>query len=482
MPIVRLTLALLLMAAQAWAAPEDADRSEERARASFVDQFTIFMQDKNVQGRAKSPDGKVVGGGKKTRFNGDDGLAFQSDLTYHDYSFNSTKMDDQPKNGQNNLAAPPKTLHAHISSHGGVDAAGGSSLLERTVFGLDKKFTEADQKKEEKEEPGVKYKSIFKITTQAVIEKQGPNKGMEKDKVERFEMRPEATQEIDKVGVQSSETILQAARGQENANDPQALGNGVYLRAAAYEATKALWNSTLANLTQRRANRAIEGGILPFSVQISEGAPKCDGWAQEAQAALAKMQFGKAQMERAQKDIQRMLEQCRQIGALPYNAINPKFEKDENDQEKLTMQGPEKEDALQRDSRLQLEVMSKAGKSVTEAPSNWKYDKNADKARMTIQYDEGQPREGTRTMAEQLESYNENLKSAEEGYDEVKSRIPGMNNPKPTQYAIQPGTVNLMDINQPPASAFEEVGIERAQDKGPVPQTYDQLLMKAQTN
>ncbi len=496
-----LILALLATSAPAWATPEDADRSEEKARASFVDQFTKFMQDRNVQGRAKSPDGKVVGGGKKTRFNGDDGLAFQSELTYHDNAFNAVVMAPgqgamDAKNGKQEEEKKEKVLHAFVSPHGGLTAAGGSSLLERTAYQFDQQYAEQDAKnKNQQETPGVKYRSIFKITTKEVFEEGkgagqtppagGGNAKMEKDKVDRYELRDEVKQAVDKVGVTSSESILQAARGEGNENDDKALGNGVLLRAAAAEASKALWNSTLSNLSQRRINRAIRAGSLPFSVQTTEGAPRCEVWAQEATNQINQVQGRKPEDTKAMlQDVQRMLQQCKQVAAVPYNMINPTFKTDEKGAENLESQGTTKEDSFQRDSRIQLEILAKAGKSVTEVPSNWQYGKDADKARMTIQYDEGQAKEGTRSMAEQLDSYNKNLESAQEGYDEVATRLPGMKTGKPLDYVIQPGTRSLVEINQPPASAFDEVGIQKAPPSptGPVPQTYDQLLQRAQTN
>lgn len=479
---------LLVISAPVWATPEEADTSEERARASFVDQFGKFMQDKNVQGRPKDATGKVVTGGKKTRFNGDDGLAFQSDLTYHDNAFNFFMQEQQqPQQGQgqqNQQQPKEKRIHAFVSPHGAIGAAGGSSLLERTVYQFDQQYAQQDeQNKNQPETPGVKFRSVFKVTTQEVDDKNKDGNEMEKQKVDKYDLRDEVKQAVTKVGETSSETILQSARGEGNENDPQALGNGVLLRAAAEEATKALWNSTMANLSQRRMYRAIRQGAMNFGVQVNEDVPRCDQWANTARGVVNGNANTPPDMKQKQlQEIDRMLGQCKQVAALPYNAINPNFKADDQGQENLAIEGPQKEDSFQRDSRIQLEIMAKAGKSVTEVPSNWQYGKDADKARMTIAYDEGQPKEGTKTIKEQLESYNENLKQAEEGYNEVATRIPGLNVPKPTDYAIQPGTRNIMDINKPPASAFEEVNIQRKGPTGPVPQTYEQLLQNAQIN
>ncbi len=489
------TLIFVLIAAPLQAAPEEADASEERARASFVDQFQKFTRDKNNQGRAKRPDGKVVGGGPKSRFNQDDGLPFQSDLTYHDFSFNSeTKAGPaaQP-GGQNGQQKPPETkrLFAFVSGHGAESGALGSSTLERKAFELDQKLTKADeQKKDQEEQEGVKYRSIFKITTKEIFEDPAQQAGNtakaagqpeeEKEKVDRFELREEARPEIDKVGADSAETILSAARGEQAANDKDALGNGVLLRQAAQEATKALWNSTLANLAQRRINKAIRSGGFQSAPQLSESAPQCAEWQSKAAEIIAKEKDPKIR-EKLSQELQRMTDQCNQVAGLNFNAIAPKFERKEDGKgEELVFQGPQKEDAFERDSRVQLEMLNKAGKNVSDIPANWQYTRQDEEARMTTEYNDNQPKEGTRTMKEQIESYNQNLEWADEGYDEVATRFKGIQKAKASQYAIKPGTTNLTNINKPPVSALEEAGVDPEQLKQEVaPQTYEQLIQNS---
>ncbi len=478
---------LALSYAPAHATPEDADKSEERARNAFIDQFSKFTQDKNVQGRARTPDGKVVQGGSKTRYNQDDGLAFQSDLTYHDYSYFKVLEEDQG-NGK-----PPKKVYLQpfISDHGKVSAAGGSSLLERTAFSLDQKLGKQDAQNANKPTPqGVSYKSIYKITTKEVSQPQGgpaanaaPNTDPEETKTpaSRWELREEAKPEIEKVGETAAQTILRSAKGEQNANDPQTLGNGVLLRQAAASATQALWNSTLANLSQRR----VRSGVYGDRPSLSEGAPRCEDWKAAQMAALNQKLQGVSDPTVRQKmveSIENQTKQCKTLASTPYDTVAPTFQPEDNETIALKSEGVEKEDALQRDSRLQLQVMAQAGKSVTELPSKWKFSKDDEKARMTISYDDNQPKEGALTMKEQLDSYNANLKNAEQGYEDVQKRFPDLQMAKPTDYAIQPGTMNIIDINQPPEAAFEEVGIENKTRTGPAPKTYDQLLKAAQTN
>ncbi len=493
-----LAMALFAMLApHVWAnSVEDAEKSEERARAAFTEQFTKFTQDKNVQGRAKTPDGKIVGGGKKTRFNPDDGLNFQSDLTYHDYAY--VKQIEGDAGGPTPAGQPgqkPKEfLQPWVSEHGAIGAAGGSSVLERTAYQFAQQYKEQDkQAQNQPETPGVRNRSIFTITTKEVFDQaqagaggaqMGANPEMEKDKVDRWELRPEVRQAITKVGDDSFQTILQSARGEGAENDPQALPNGVYLRQGAYEATKALWNATLANRAQRTIFRAVPRSGALGKVETSEGAPNCESWSQAAVNAInGQANLKPEDKQRYLQDAQRMTQQCKQVSALPFNMIAPVFKPDEQGQETLQSDGPLKEEAFQRDTRIQLELLANTSKSITDVPSNWQYTKEDEKARVTIRYDDNQPREGSMTMKEQVQSYNQNLKDAEVAYQEVGSRIPGLAIPKPTDYAIPEGT-SLRNINQPPAAAYEEVGMRKNNPEatGPVPQTYEQLLQAAQTN
>jgi hypothetical protein len=489
-------LCLLGVPTAGYATPEEAERSEERARNSFIDQFAKFTADKNVQGKTKNALGKVVPGKTKTRFNKDDGLPFESDLTYHDFSYNTLVPDpEKPAAAAPGAPTPAKPkdiqLFAHISDHGGISAAGGSSLLERTVFGLDKKLTKEDEKKTGgPEKEGVRNRSIFTITTKKIFKQPDqPDTGDkakqgEPEKVDRFELRDEARPEIEKVGETSADTILRSARGEQNANDPTALGNGVLLRQAAEAATGALYYSTLSNLFQRRANRAIRSGAMPVAPQLSEGVSKCDEWSKVALDVIEKESKGNPkQKEALLKDLERMSGECKELASRPFDEVNPQYEPNEDGKtESLKTGDVAREDGLQRDARLQLQIMNEAGKSVMEFPTNWEFSKDDDKAKMTISYDENNPKQGALTIKEQLDSYNANLKDAEDGYKEVKQRFSGLKMEKPTDYAIIPGTTSILQINQPPVSAFEEVGIKKPAQADPAPQTYEQLLKRGQSN
>ena len=375
------------------ASPEDADRSEEVARSNYVDQFVKFMNDKNVQGKVKRPNGDLVQGNQKTRFNQDDGLTFRSDLTYHDSPYNV-----EEQNGNQT-----ERIYAFVSPHGKITGAAGSSLLERTAYQMDQKYTKQNQQNQaqnqQQEQAGVKYRSMFKITTKQVIA-QGTdknNKNNEADKVERMEMVDGAKKEIEKVGETSFDTTikLSARSNIDGSDDPNNLGNGVLLRQAAHEATRALFYSTLANLSQRRMNRGIRSGMLPMSPQISEGIPRCDDWSGALNGVIAQEPDPKRR-DQMQQEMKRMLDQCKQMAAVPFNAIGPKFAQQQNGGEKLETGDVQKEDSIQRDERIQLEIMAKAGKSVTEVPNNWGYTAADDKARMTISYDDNQPKERVR--------------------------------------------------------------------------------------
>jgi len=519
-------LALLLFAVSVPSPAEvDPSQAEDVARNSFLQRFTKFTQDKNVMGKPRTATGQKTAGGKKTRFNQDDGLAYQSDLTYHDLSFNTIEQQQKGDNGKNNKVS---RLFSFVSPHGGVSAAGGSSILERTTYQYHKQFTkqeEEEQQKKDDEQKGIKFRSIFKITTKDVANKDGNDKKAEPEKVERFELRDEVRPEIEKVGEDSFETIRKAGRDQESQDDPNALANGVLLRYAAGEATQAMWNSSLANLVQRRVNRGIRAGAFPDTPQVSEGVPTCAKWEATANQVLANVKGD--QRKALQEEVTRMSQQCKQLAQLPYNVVDPRFEKN-GKEEQLKIAGPQKEDGQVRDLRVQLEVLAKASKTADQVPSNWQYEGKDSKNKLTIDFDEnGQPLAPREmTVTEQIESYNNQLREAAAGLAGVRSRI-GLSGGGPTDgsaavrieyndsapktgrgggfdtqnlagpagggsleaaipdegqilsYQIDPNSKSVMEINQAPPQAFEEVGI---QTKGPPPpsENYTELLQKSQ--
>ena len=86
-------------------------------------------------------------------------------------------------------------------------------------------------------------------------------KDKEKEKVERWELRDEVKQAIEKVGKDSAETIIQAAKDKNSKDDPNALPFELFLYDAAAKATNALWNSEMANLYQRRIFKGLSEDV-----------------------------------------------------------------------------------------------------------------------------------------------------------------------------------------------------------------------------
>lgn len=473
--------ALTFASYQARADLKEVEQAQQKAQNAFIDHFLNFSKDKNVMGKAKTPDGKTQLDGKKKRFDRDGGgvLPFQSDLTYHDYSYNRTDPNDSGKKEEER-----SRLFAFVSHHGGVSAAGGSSLLERTTYELHKSLSKEDEKNASKkdQEKGVEERSIFRITTKEVFknEKAEGADAKKPDKIERIEMREQARTEIEKVGDQSFETIRRAGRDQGNEDDPNTLPNGVLLRYAAGQASQAWWNSTLANLGQRRANSGIRSGALPDSPQLSEGIADCGEW---GQAALQGVQESKAppeQLKALQQEIQQKIQQCQQMASQKWDVINPKFVTNEDGKgETLKTGDVNKEDAFQRDLRNQLEVLSKAGTSVKGLQTNWQYEDKDEKSKLVIEFDDGQPKAAVdRTPREQIESYNNQLQEAAKGLEEVREKMPEYKVAEdPLQYQIAPESKSIMEINQTPVvSAFEEANIPEVAAPTKAAETYEGLL------
>ncbi len=474
-------LALLFLAGPARADLKDVEEAQQKIQNTFIDHFINFTKDKNVMGKAKSPDGKTAQGGKKTKFDQDGGgvLPYQSDITYHDYSYNRTDPNDASKKEEER-----SRLFSFVSHHGGVSGAQGSSLLERTAYEQHKKFSKENEKNAQKQdqEEGVKYRSLFKITTQEIfIDKNAKGADAKKpEKIERIEMREEAKAEIQKVGDQSFETIRRAARDQGNEDDANTLPNSVLLRYAAGQATQAWWNSTLANLGQRRANSGIRAGSLPDSPQLSEGIADCNDWGQATLQATQQAKVSPEQAKALQEEVQKKIQQCNQMGKQKWDVINPKFVRSEDGKGETLKSGDvAKEDAFQRDLRNQLEILSKAGKGVEGLQTNWKYGDKDETSKVSVEFVDGQPQAPVdRSVREQLDEYKDSLAEADKGYQEIREKMPEFQpSGNPLDYVIAPESKSAMEINQAPiVSAFEEARIPEVAAPVKSAETYDGLL------
>jgi hypothetical protein len=506
---------LLLSGGAIFADLADVQRLEEVSRSSFNDRFSTFTKDKNVMGKAVDSDGKVVSTGAKARFDHDDDNPFQSELTYHDFSY---EVRDHGKDNRGNINPNEqvKTLYAGISHHGAIDKGGGSSLLERTAYQLHEQFTKAEddrQKQQADEQKGIQYRSIFKVETKDVQKTPGAaapatgatsvrpkNNDTEPDKVERWTIRDEAKPGIENVGKISFETIDRAAKDPDSQDDPKEMGNLRMYYHSAKEAVKALWRSTLANLAQRWNFKAIEPQTSGENVQLSEDYENPKKWAEQVKAKLDKERPPANPTEKQERDqeIEKMAKQAEQVGALSYHSIDPQFKQPNPGaagpgapaggpvKEQLVMEGPEKEDARVRDWRVQLEVLGKGGISASQVPSNWKYNQKDDAAAVATQFDnDGNPTQTQDlSVAQQIQLYNNDLKSAAEAIPPVKDRFPDLKaDPKKIlSYQIQPGSRSVVDLNQFPADAVYEgyeAPIPESQTKPTaLPQNYQELLQK----
>lgn len=493
----------LFLPHQAYSDLIDAEKAEELARKTFAEKYLEFTSDKNVMGKATSVDGKVQQTGSKNRFDNDDGVSYKSDLTYHDFAF-TTPDDVNNKQNQNNNdpkgKKSPRDLQPFVSPHGGISEGGGSSILERTMYQeFDKYKKQEDQNppnREEEEKKGLKYRGVYKITTKEIFEdpktkqvqagqssqnnsssnNNQDSKKKEKDKVERLELREDTKQAIEKIGTDSAETIIQAARDKDLREDPNALPNELLIYDAAAKATNSLWNSALANLSQRRIFKGLSGDSDYFDPpKLSEEQPDCASWEKSQQEKLAKV--NPQERQERQKEFDLMKKGCEQMSKMGYSAVNPGYEVDPNNSkvEVLKERGPEKEDAFARDTRVQLELMSAAGKKISDIKTNWQYEEKDEQVKLKNYNNE----EVDQTMAEQLDSYNKKLEEAAAAYQEIQSQDADTfkSQVDPTQYQIQPGTKSLVEINQRPTQGFSDFGVDASKLGESTPaQNYEQLI------
>lgn len=482
-------IAGVLFSGTAHAKLEDIEAAQSKARNTFIQRFGEFTGDKNVMGRAKTPDGGQAKAGGKPRFNSDDQGPFQSDLTYHDFMYETP---DEAFNKANTANASTggvtkaRLLFAGVSDHGAISGAGGSSILERTVYGLHDKFAKQEddaERKKANEQKGISYRGMFKLDTQEV-ENKAKKRGEDDvpEKVERWTIREEARPDVEKIGKDSFDTIERAAKT-ENKEDPQQMGTLSFYYDAANRALNQLWNNLATNLGQRRTYKGVDPQSFGKNVKLSEDTPNCDAWTQKA---IGEIDPQATDRDKQVESIQKMAGQCRQMVSTSYSQINPRFETPENGppdaEPQLTQKGPEKEDPRERDLRVNLEVLGKVGKRAAEVPSNWKYSDQDEKAKIK-QYDQSgnEVGEAELRMDESVTKYNQDLDESAATLGEIRNRYPDL---KMQEKEILDNKIPLnersaMEITKfPEQAAYEGFETPIKGNDSPPPQSYEELLQQ----
>ena len=455
----------LLGLAETARTPVDTEKEAEKLRKNYVDRFIKFTQDRNVSGKAKDLSGNLASGGEKSRFNKDDGNSFESDLTYHDASFFTD--DPSAQNSKNDPNAPPSRIHPFVSGHGGISAGGGSSQLERTAYEKHKEFSK-DGAPEPPPQKGIQYFSIFKKETIELKNKSTSNgqssnqqpssSPNEVEEVSRITMRPEAKQAIEQVGEEASKSVEKVAKDPDAGDDPQRMGNSALYREAISRASKAMWDSTLANLVQRRVRKSSDA-------ELYEAVSDCNGWAQmKTQEIENDKDLSAALKEDRKKQIPEELKKCQQMSQIKWNTIQPKFESDgKGGQAQLKEKGIKNEDPYERDLRNQLEVMDKVGIESGQLQSQWQYSQDLFKNEVLTETDEsGNVSTAPMTNKEQLEGYNQALDEALEGLKQAQQVLPDLKFDEEAIQArkIEPGKKNILEINQVPEHVLQQMGAD----------------------
>ncbi len=475
----------------------DIDAAQQKSIQSYNQRFSDFTQDKNVMGKPQDALGKDAKAKVKVRFDQDDQVAFESDLTYHDYQYETEDEDYNKKNAALKTGDPNKDktrkLYASVSPHGSIEQGGGSSLLERTVYKLHDKFAKevtTPERQAELDKKGINYEGVFKVETKEIFNDKPPSPNAkadkEKDKVDRREIREEALPDVIKVGEDSFGTIEKAAKDDDKKNDPQAMGTLSFYYGAAKEGLKALYKSSLGNLGQVRAYK-VEGDA--GNVKLSEESANCDQWTQQAVGAITSTD--PAQRAKEQQEIQKMAQQCKQMVKTSFKQIAPRFEASAGGgagggggtpPPTLQETGPQKEDDRERDYRVELNLLDKEGTRASDVPANWKYTNKDETNKVVTAFDKnGNP---TKTenlrMDEQVDRYNDQLKQAAAALPDIQSRLPTLKvtADQINRNQIQHKTKRADEITQYPSQAIVE-GFEPDRAKGlgkeKLPINYDDL-------
>jgi hypothetical protein len=444
---------LLHACSPAQAKMADVEQQQAKAIQNYIQRFSDFTQDKDVMGRPKNPMGQTIQGKQKQSYDSDDQIAFQSDLTYHDFMYRENDEDYEDKNNKTKTRELPEG----VSPHGAIAKGNGSSTLERVVYQVFNQFYDSkndNKANQDADKTGIKYDGALKIETVKVDPATVKQKGGT-DRVERYQMRDEAVEKINGTGDFAFQQIEKVAKDPGKQNDPQAMGNLEFYYEAANRGLQAMWNSVLADVGQRRAYKVPPEGNLD-NITLNEETPDCASWAQSAMGGLPK-DYTADQRKDAQQNVQKMMKGCQQMVQTNYKMINPRIDAQKGG---LQQKGPQGEDGIERDGRVQLEMLAKVGTRAGEVPSNWQYKEADEKALVTIDYDkQGQPsnQKGMR-MDEQVNAYNKQLDAATEKLGDIKSRYPelALDSNQIKRYQIQNKSESVMQITKLPKDAVDE--------------------------
>jgi hypothetical protein len=483
-----LSLAFCILTVNAHGKLNDVEALQQKALKDNIDRFGKFTQSKDVMGKGKLPNGQLNQGGEKNRMDKDDGVSYTSIFTYHRNAF-----DDYEEAQGGAPGTPPKKerLNQWVSPHGKF--TGDSSILERLVYKFHQMFKEkpkTDAEVAQMEKQGKREESVFIVESQDPEDgggggggntAGGGGSGSQVKKVERYILKEEVQEGVKKdVGQVGFENTEKEAKDEENKNDPKAMGLIPFFYEAAQRAYDAWRDTTLAGLGQRRMYNVSK-------VRGSESAPSCD---EAVQASIQKeLQSAQSDAERTKirNDANGKIERCKQVTKLDYREIAPIEEADPNGgPPKLKSEGLAKEDGMQRDLRVQAEVLDRYGAPGNSIKSGWKYSEDEFKTKIAVEFDENGEvsREENWTGAEQLESFNEQLVKAEDGWGAVKSKLQGTpydtGDVNATQFKEEPGKKYAGDISKIRSeNRKEEFGDPTPKsEENQLATTYDDILKK----
>jgi hypothetical protein len=245
------------------------------------------------------------------------------------------------------------------------------------------------------------------------------------------------------------------------------MGNSALYREAISRASKAMWDSTLDNLVQRRVRKNSDAELL-------ESMPDCNSWAQvKSQEIDADKNLTPSDKEAQKKDLQEDVSKCQQMAEVKWSTIQPRFESDQKTGAPVLKQkGIKYEDAYERDLRNQLEVMDKVGIEASQLQSQWQYSEDEFKNELLIETDEsGNISTAPTTNKEQLESYNQALDEALEGLKQAQQVLPDLKFDEKAIQAkkIEPGQKSILEINQVPDHVLIQMGATQSSSENTAP-------------
>lgn len=424
---MRFLLLAALLASPAHAVTAD----EQRAREHLAKKLLKLSQNFNMHEGTFTESVTAAGVINKNDLN-----ATPADTTFHSqtYHYCAQWLFQTQMYGKCRKWIPP-----YVSVHGYTAE---QSPLEKKVAEL----FEASAPKGDAQPQGGQY-AIWNIERKDKLSILDADGKIERDGIKRWDMTTKAKSEIDRVGVVTAERTIDSTYD-SGADKRNTLPNMEGLRLMAQRWTKMMRNRAVSVSGDLRAmNKGVEIGL---DVEFPECKDYTSAMQKEPEETFVQQRRNPQELlsvEAMGVDVKERIARCQQLKAMSVYAVNPNIGADG----KVTGGGEESYEKWRM--RAQVGVIDSVGLDPNELPKPKDNQISEDEQKVTYKdfVDGGRQFSlGRRNNAESLQTYNQQLDSAADGWTQVSQRtnIADVSG-KIRSFKVAPKSVDAVTLNGP---------------------------------